>query len=570
MASLQLHWRNRMRPVMIACALVGLLNNASPQSRAQHSEFRFRDVTEEVGLLPALGGTMVHGAGWGDVDGDGWADLYVATFHYKTSQANMLFRYRDGHFVLDDQTALRISTRGTGVVFADLDNDGDLDLYVASMPGPVGSRLAMRHGHPFVGCTMFRNDGQGKFVDISRDNAACPAEFGGRSATVLDYDGDGLLDLLVGEEPVSGYNGSATRTSRLFRNLGDLRFEDVSRAAGIPEDAAGLGVAAADVNDDGWPDLFLASTLGNYLLINDGRGHFSQPRGARDTFAWPDAKGDDMVCGVAMTDVNGDGRPDIVLGQHFSAPWTKPVANRLYLHRGVRNGVPVFEDVTQASGMVPLPLKAPHVEIQDFDNDGRPDIYASMIMFADGRPHPLIFRNMGNQNGVPQFREDVLGVNDFPTAEDRAIKRSGTFFEKMVAEGKVTYTAPGPTVDFDRDGRLDMFLGSWWAELPSALLQNETPAGNWLDVVAIGTAGVNRMGIGAKVAIYPAGKADDPAALLGVREIATGFGYASSQEAVAHFGLGQRDRCDVVVTLPRGKGRLLRKDVKANQRITVQ
>ena len=109
---------------------------------------------------------------------------------------------------------------------------------------------------------MFRNEGDGRFTDISKDNEACPAAFGGRSATVLDINGDGLLDLLVGEEPVSGYNGSPTKTSRLFRNLGGLKFQDVSGQVGIPEDAAGLGVAAADVNGGAISGLQPGSTWG--------------------------------------------------------------------------------------------------------------------------------------------------------------------------------------------------------------------------------------------------------------------------------------------------------------------
>ena len=345
----------------------------------------------------------------------------------------------------------------------------------------------------------------------------------------------------------------------------------MSREIGIPQDAAGLGVAAADVNGDGWPDFFLASTLGNYLMLNDGAGQFHEAAGAHETFAWPEAKGDDMVCGVAISDINGDALPDIVLGQHFSTPWLKPLANRLYLNRGVVDGSPKFEDVTEAAGLTPLPLKGPHVEIQDFDNDGLPDIYTSIVLFADGRPHPVIFRNTGTQNGLPHFEQSALGVNDFPNDEDRAIKRSGAFFEKMVADRKVVYSAPGPTCDFDRDGRLDMVLPNWWTELPSLLLKNETVGGSWLEIRVSpdSDSGVNVMGVGSRVDLYEAGKAGDEDSRIGTREIATGFGYASSQEAVAHFGLGSRKVCDVVVTLPHGKGRLVRKSVQANQRITL-
>ncbi len=547
----------------------GLVQAQSAKPSAQQA-FVFRDVAEEAGLLPTVQGINGHGAGWGDVNGDGWPDLYVGTFHYPASQANMLFLNRKGKFHLAPQPGLRISTRATGVVFADWDNDGDLDLFVASMPGDKNSKLAKRHGHAFAGCSLFRNEGQGQFTDISAGNGACPPEFGGRSATVLDYDGDGLLDLLVGEDPIPGYNGSQTKSSRLFHNEGGLQFKDVSREAGLPENAAGLGVAAADVNGDGWPDFFLASTLGNYLFLNDGHGKFREASNARNTFAWPAAKGDDMVCGVAIADVNGDALPDIVLGQHFSQPWAKPLANRLYLNRGVSGGEPRFEDVTEAVGLVPLPLKAPHVEIQDFDNDGRPDIYASLVKFADGKPYPLIFQNLGNKNGLPHFAERALSVNDFPTEKDRAIKRSGPFFEKMIAERKILYTAPGPSCDFNRDGRLDLFLANWWAESPSLLLENQTPGGHWLEVQVEAGQGVNRMGIGSRVEIYPAGKIGQAKKLLGVREIATGFGYASSQEAVAHFGLGEQTEVDAVIILPHGKGRIIQKNIPADRRITIK
>jgi hypothetical protein len=300
-----------------------------------------------------------------------------------------------------EQASLRISNRATGVVFADLDNDGDLDLYVASMPQPQNG---------LAGCSLFWNEGKGVFTNISNDNAACPPAFGGRSASVLDFDGDGLLDLLVGEDPLPGYNGSPTKSSRLFRNLGALRFEDVSRAAGLPAGIPGLGVAAADVNNDGWRDFFLASAGGgNVLFLNDGRGKFREAPGSREVFAWKAASGDNMICGVCCGDVNRDGLLDVVIGA------------------------------------------------------------------------------------------------------------------------------------YDNDGRLDFFLPSWWPEARFLLLHNETPGGHWLQVQVEGTTGVNRQGIGARVNVYAAGKLGEAGALLGCREISVGFGYASGQAALAHFGLGERN-----------------------------
>lgn len=530
--------------------------------------FQFEDVGNAVGLFPAAKNIQAHGAGWGDVDNDGWADLYVATFHYGDTKPNFLLRNKSGKFVPADQP-VNLSTRGTGVVFVDLDNDNDLDLYVASMPAPAGSKLSERHGHPFSGCSMFKNDGSGNFTNISEGNTACPLAFGGRSATVLDYDGDGLLDLLVGEEPTAGYNGSPTTRSRLFHNLGQLKFEDVTDEVGIPADAAGLGVAVGDVNLDSWPDIFLASTIGNHLLLNDQKGKFI-PFSDPEVFAWPEAKGDNMVCGVAIADVNKDRLPDIVIGQHFDHPWKEPVANRLYLNRGSIDGGVNFEDITESAGLVPLPLKAPHVEIQDFNNDGHMDIFSSIVTFADGAPHPLIFAGLGDKDGIPQFAQKAIGVNDFPNDEDRATKRSGQFFEKMLAERKVIYAAPAPSCDFDRDGKLDIFFGSWWSNAPSMLLRNTTPDGHWIDVVVLGNEKVNLMGIGTRVDLYPAGRAKQSEALLGSKEIATGFGYASSQQAIAHFGLANDLPVDVVLTLPHNAGEQIVRQLQVNQRQTIQ
>jgi enediyne biosynthesis protein E4 len=569
---------NRVRMGLLAITALtaaALLAGEPPRKQAAPADrypFVFRDAGDEAGLFPDVAGVRGHGAGWGDVDGDGWIDLYVAGFHTGGGKPNLFFRNDGkGKFRLDDQEALRISTRATAALFADLDNDGDLDLYVSSMPADKDSKLAVKEGHALAGCTLFRNDGKGKFTDISGGNGACPPAFGGRSATVLDYDGDGLLDLLVGEDPIPGYNGSPTKSSRLFRNKGELQFEDVSRAVGLPEGIPGLGVAAADVNNDSWPDFFLAANNGgNVLFLNDGHGKFREAPGSRKVFAWEGSGGDNMVCGVCFGDVNRDGLLDIVIGQHYQAPWRSPVPVRLYLNRGVKDGNPVFEDVTEAVGLTPLPLKAPHVEIQDFDNDGWPDIYVSMVKFADGKPYPVIFKNLGVRDGLPRFREDALAVNDFPNKEDQAIRRSGDLFDKILKDRRVIYMAPGPSGDYDNDGRLDLFLPNWWPEGRSLLLHNETPGGHWLQVQVEGGNGVNRMGVGSRVRVYPAGKLGGTSALVGCQEISTGYGYASAQPALAHFGLGKEEEVDVEVILPHGKGTLMRKGVKADQRLTIK
>ncbi len=189
----------------IPVRLVTVLATMAGLSPAPASDFVFRDAGDDAGLFPDVAGIQGHGAAWGDVDGDGFLDLYAGTFHKEGTKPNLLFRNVGGKFRLDGQKSLQISARTTGVVFADFDNDGDLDLYVGSMPKPEQG---------LAGCAIFRNDGSGAFTDVSKENGACPAAFGGRSATVLDFDGDGLLDILTGEDPLTGYNGSPTKSSR--------------------------------------------------------------------------------------------------------------------------------------------------------------------------------------------------------------------------------------------------------------------------------------------------------------------------------------------------------------------
>ncbi len=558
------------RTAGVVCSCVVLIAALACHGAADEPPFVFRDVGDEAGLFPAVAKIAGHGVGWGDVDGDGYPDLYVGTFGGDpvpyASKPNMFFRNVRGKLQLDDQPQLRVVGRANGAVFADLDSDGDLDLYT--------SNHAIDYpGQPHFSTPnfLFRNDGGGKFSDVSAASGTCPAGFATRSVAVTDFDGDGRLDLVVGE---CFFQGGMSR-SRLYRNLGGLKFEDATAAAGLPDRVTGFGVAAGDVNGDGWPDLYFGGRNGgNRLFINTGRGRFTElPRshGSFD-FEYKDTP-DDTACGVCMGDVNRDGRADIVVGSHFDRPWfTGGVSVRLYLNRGVSDGLPRFEDVTAAAGLVPLPMKSPHVEVQDFDNDGWPDVYTSIVKFATGpthQPHPVIFKNLGVTDGLPRFREFALATNDFPTDDDRKSADVGAFFARMEREQKIVYTAPGPSADFDRDGRLDLFLANWWVNSRSLLLRNESHGGNWLEVAVAPIDGVNRNGIGSVIRVYAAGKLGQAAALVGVREIAVGFGYASGQEAIAHFGLGAAESCDVEVILPHGKGRREYRDVKANQRITL-
>lgn len=547
----------------LTCGLASLLFACllTPLTFGQALPFTFRDVGNETGLLPSADGIRGHAAAWGDVDNNGYADLFIGTFHDSGSKASMLLRNDQGKFTLDSQEALQTSGSGSGALMADFTGDGNLDLFVANC---VNRKEGIR-ANP---SRMFRNDGNGQFTDVSEQSGTCPPGYAGRGAAAFDYDGDGLLDLLTCEQY---YSPNVERGPVLYRNLGDMRFEDVSKRAGLPVGLGGLGVCATDVNGDTIPDIFLTHGKGEHrLLLGSKEGTFREAPDTREVFRWTMDNPEDVPAGVAIADINRDQLPDIVIGHHFSSPWKSPAPIRLYLNRGVTDGNPKFEEITAAAGLEPLAMKAPHVEIQDFDNDGWPDIYVSIVKFKGDQPCPIIYRNLGETDGIPKFEVTGWNVNDFPTEEDLAVKRTGAFFDKLIADHQIIYMAPGPTCDFDRDGKLDMFLPNWWIESPSLLLKNETPGGNWLQLTLQGTDKTNRMGIGTRVNVYPAGKLGQTEHLIGSREIAVGYGYCSGQEAIAHFGLGGMEKVDIDFIHPHDQGRTTVIDQATNRRIDVK
>ena len=536
-------------------------SGAVTTNAAANYPFVFREVSREAGLFPAIKGVRAHAGILGDYNGDGWIDYFVGTFQTEKSSPSVLFRSVEGRtFVPDNSQPLLIRPgRTTGGMFADLDNDGDLDFYISNNSADSGT------GNGHAPNYLFRNDGGGKFTDISLESGACPP-YSSRNIVPLDFDGDGLLDIMIGGER---YEGQGRGGGRILRNLGGLKFRDASAECGLPEGLGGFSCAMADVNNDSFPDIFYVYRGGG-LLLNNGKGGFTPAVAANKVFAAARAKPNEEPYGVCFADVNRDGWVDLVVGQHSRFPWSKPVGPRLFLNRGIKDGQIQFEDVTGQAGLTALTMKCPHVEIRDFDNDGWPDIYVSTFKFANGKVYPVIYRNLGVTNGMVHFADYAMAVNEFPTPDYAATVRSPTrFTDKMNIDRKITYAVAAPCGDYDKDGRIDIFVAEWWAENPSFLLHNETRGGNWIEVVVDNVPGINRMGLGARVRVFEPGKLGQASALIGCQDMSISYGYSSSQEAMLHFGLGGLTECDVEVTLPFQKGVIRKEHVQVNQRLTV-
>lgn len=506
-------------------------------------DIQFRDVTADSGIAALVAGMMGHGAAWGDFDRDGLPDLFVGGFcdrpdaEYAPASGpvpNRLFRnLGNGKFARIPEEIVEVYGRTSGAVFADLNNNGWLDLYVANnaKPGPV------REGTPAVQAAakqqrslLFRNV-HGEPLDFSSLSGACPETLHtARNIAVLDTNGNGLLDLLVVEDRFR-----RGPRSILFENQGEFRFKDVTAERGLPDDLFGLGHAVADLNDDGRPDFIIGHSNRCFLSTPDGK--YVEAKSISETLAWDPLHNEDWPCGVAIGDLNRDGLLDIVIAAHCNT-----ARNRVFLNEGLVDGVPKFRDVTREIGFPEsIPVKCPHVEIQDFNNDGWPDIYFSAgWKNDDGSITPLIFENRGLRDGLPRFQPPrTIG-------------------------GDMVYYPAGPSADFDQDGRIDLFLVNWFSGDQCHLLRNVGPTRRWLQVTVSGTT-FNRMGLGTRVWLYESGKSGEAEALLGMQELQIGSGYASGHEAVLHFGLGDATEVDLVARLPDGR-EVKRPAVKANQR----
>ncbi len=521
---------------------------------AVSAQIKFEDVTEKAGLIEPLKGMAAHCAVTGDVNGDGYPELFVGTFtHFEDSMYNVrghktgkepnkfFFNNGNGTFTENKEFPGSVKGKNSGGAFADFDNDGDLDMiithqsHLVKWPGDLLEAGIERN-------MLFENDGKGNFTNVTfHSGVDFWYPFMGRSTFVFDYDGDGLLDIFIQEDFTLG--DISAGNSRLLKNMGNLKFKDVTKEAGFPTGPKtglyGLGGFVDDINGDSWPDVFFSHSC--RLFINNRNGTFREiPFPMPDTkYTLPSSINKDYAyyCGANTGDLDNDGDLDFVVGDHLEMASEK---HRLFVFQNQgndANGNPIFKDITTESGIQPVGGRAIYIHLTDIDNDGNIDICTSKYT-------SFVYRNKGVVDGIPKFEPPL---------------NSGF-------GGSLGYWAGGSFFDFDRDGRIDFFGPEWWPIDHSVLLRNVTPgAENYIDIKLDLKNSPNRNGIGARVEIFKAGYLGNTKKRLGTHVISVANGYSSGYEAIAHFGLPNDEKIDIQVTMPCNGAVYTARGVKRNQ-----
>ncbi len=530
--------------MILRCAalimVVALACPAQSQRRADRSvagrprsSIQFADVTKQAGIdFHLTCGTkdklyimdaMCGGIAFFDYDNDGWSDIFLlngstlAQLASGTSPPSKLYHNERNGTFRDVTATIGVDHRGwgMGVAAGDFDQDGFVDLYLTYLDHAV----------------LYKNDGGKRFVDVTAQAGVANAGRWGTSAAWGDYDNDGDLDLYVanyvdldlhalpkfGSGPFCQYRGIKVSCGprglkgsrdRLYRNLGNGRFEDVTATSNIdPDSFYGLGVMWLDYNNDGCLDAYVANDSSPSLLYRGNcRGALIETAVAAGVAYSADGM-EQAGMGIDAADFDGDGDLDIAK-INFSDD-----VNNLYRNDG--NGE--FTDVTGPSGFGPVskPFLGFGVKFADFDNDGWPDVFV-----ANGHVNPQVD---GKKFGVTYAERNLVFKNG----------GHGEFKEVGLMAGpalKIPRVGRGlATADFDHDGRIDVLVSN--LDGGALLLRNvSTGTNNWIAVTVPG-------GTGARIRVQAGGHSY-------VGEIRANDSYLSSSEPTFHIGLDRAQEVD--------------------------
>jgi enediyne biosynthesis protein E4 len=471
--------------------------------------------------------TTGAGCAFIDYDGDGWMDIYLVNsgrcdfYDPSPPLRNALYRNnRDGTFTdVTERAGVPGCGYGMGVAVGDYDADGFPDLYVCQ----YGSSI------------LYHNNGDGTFTDVT-ERAGVAAPGWNSSAVWFDYDNDGRLDLFVcrfvdfSKEKNKFCGNTATgeryycvprvydpMASRLFHNNGDGTFTDISKDSGIAEyPGKAWGVVACDINNDGNMDLFVANdTVGNFLLVNDGKGKFADI-GVQAAVAYSAEGSPRSGMGVDAADYDSDGWTDLFVSNVDREAYS--------LYHNNHDGT--FDDEATSNGIAKttLLMSGWGLKFFDFDNDGNMDLF-----LANGHPDDkvesraddvkysepmLLFRNTGHG-----FARAFQNVSD----------RAGSIFKQRFA-------ARGMAIgDFDNDGAVDVLVAVN-NDAPLLLRNTAATGAHWLGIRLIGNK-ANRDAVGAR-ATYQAGDLKRHRFKVG------GGSYLASHDPRMVLGIGARTKID--------------------------
>ncbi len=496
-------------------------------------------------LAPTFSGGGVTA---GDLDGDGWPDLV-----YCGGEGCAAFRNQHDATFEEVTAASRINVPGEArmSLVADFDNDGDQDLFITY------ARDTNR---------LFRNGGGGRFEDITPQSGLRTTEDISGPAIAFDHDNDGSLDVYVGNfgdylngaTPWVSPDSQNAQSNRLYRNLGEMRFEDVTDGA-----AGNTGWTQAlshvDYNQDGYQDIYIANDFGsNELLENQGDGTF-RARGEAGTTG-------DRFHGmsVAFADLNRDTYADIFISNIWGWVPTEREpgeTNSLLISAARENGVRYRSDRSRIPGLIRRDTGWSWAALFfDADNDGDDDLFVAngLTDYSTARqvrPHPtrsgLLYpvshnreRNLFflHQDGLLEVPPEVSGA-ELGGCNSRAIA----------------------LLDYDRDGDLDMALSTFHSS--ARLFRNDGAprANHWLSVELVGdpARGVNRNAIGARLI---ARNADS--GLYVWRAVTGGEGYMAMSTLPVGIGLGEARSVDLEIHWP-GMERQVVEEIAAEQRIRI-
>lgn len=527
----------------------------------------------------------------GDINNDGLPDLF-----FTSNQGQNRLYLNKGNFEFEDITiSSHLYLEGmwsTGATFVDINGDGLLDLYVCrSFDFKAGMR----------GNLLYINNGDLTFTERAGEYGLADQGIS-TQAVFFDYDNDGDLDcylLTNSARPVGvGYDlGKDQRISRkdsvggnkLFRNDGG-HFTDVTSHAGIFSSSIGfgLGVTVADVNKDGWPDIYVSNDFfeRDYFYINNKDGTFTE---CLDKYIREISM---FSMGADIADINNDGYPEIFVTDMLPEDetriktktnfenWDKYQAdlkngyyqqftrNVLQLNRGpvvINDSIQYYFSEISRMANVQASDWSWAALIADLDNDGYKDIFVANGMYKDVTDQDFI-QSLG-RGEVRSMKQAVDSLSSTPLAKF-AFHNNGnlTFTNKAKEWGlnEVNFSNGSVYVDLDNDGDLDLVTNNLNSEASVYRNNAETvfPKNQYLKVVLEGE-GLNRYGLGAKVTVFHDGE-------LNYQEEMPARGFQSCVDTRLNFGLGETKKIDsVTVDWPGGRISVL-KDVKPGQTITVK